>query len=163
MDPRVNLGLKVLLQGKIVLLEGPGHPPILEALVSAWREATAEKITLTREGRTTDFYSAGGSCYVQDMIRFWQEDLFEAKQKLAESARDVSLLAISHLGIETPNQYRKEAVRLLILERVNRLSSPGSPPFCAILGTEAPGALRDRYGEDLARAVGDVGVSIETP
>jgi hypothetical protein len=163
MGSSVKLGLNFLLRGKIVVLEGPGHPQVLEALVKAWQEATIEKIVLTREGRSQEFFSSGGSYLVQDMVRFWQGDLFEEKQKLGDSARDVSLLAISHLGVELPNPYRKEAIRLLLKERVEKLSSVASPKYCAILGVEAVGTLRDRYGDDLASAVGAVGISIETP
>lgn len=167
MDSRVSLGLKLLLKGKVVLLEGPGHPPILEAMIKAWQEATIETITLTREGRTQEFYSAGGTWFHQDMIQFWQGDLFEQKAKLGESARSVALLALSHLGIELPNPHRKEAIRLLLRERIDTLSSSSRaeirPRYCALLGVEAVGTLRDRYGDDMASLVGYNGISIETP
>jgi hypothetical protein len=167
MHADVKLGLNFLLRGKIVLLEGPGHPSVLEALADAWQKATVESVILTREGRTQEFFSSGGSYLVQDMVRFWQGDLFEEKQKLGDSARDVSLLAISHLGVELPNNYRKEAIRLLLKERVDRITSAAAavafPKYCAILGVEAVGTLRARYGDDLASAVGAAGISIETP
>lgn len=176
MQSELKLGLDFLVRGKIVVLEGTGHPRILEALVGHWKSRTMQEIEVSREGVTRKIVAPGGSVYEVSMLTLFEKGSFsEEKGLVLEQARDATLLAVSQLGFEVPNAYRKETVQALIkgrLETIRRWKvksgndrSPLDPPLpCAILGVDGPpGTLRTRYGDDLSRAVGEVGVFIETP
>lgn len=168
MDSSVKLGLDFLLRGKIVVLEGTGHPRILEELLKLWRAKATQEIEVSREGVTRKITIPGGSTYELSMLSIWEQGTFsEEKSRILLEAADANLLAVSHLGFEVPQAYRKELVRMLIMRRYDRIKlGPGSVafPHCAIFGVDGPpGTLRTRYGDDLSRAVGEVGVFIETP
>lgn len=168
MSSTTKLGLARLLGGGIVILEGNGHPPVLESLIGEWKASTMEKKILEREGRHLQIFVPGGSVHHLSMLDFWAKGTFsEEKGQLLETADSATLLAISHLGFEVPQAYRKEAVRILLTARLDKIraaSGTSRPMPCAIIGVDGPpGTLRARYGDDLSRMVGEVGIKIETP
>lgn len=168
MQGEIKLGLDFLLRGKIVVLEGTGHPRILEELLKLWRAKATQEIEVSREGVTRKITIPGGSTYELSMLSIWEQGTFsEEKARILGEAGEADLLAVSHLGFEVPQAYRIELVKGLILRRLEKVrlrATPSPFPPCAILGVDGPpGTLRTRYGDDLARAVGEVGVFIETP
>lgn len=168
MDSNLKLGLDFLLRGKIVCLEGAGHPRILEALVGHWKSRTMQEIEVSREGVTRKIVAAGtGTIYELSMFDLISKGTFsDAKHEMLGDAGHATLLAVSHLGFEVPQSYRTETVRMLILARIEKLRKCTDTPLrpCAIFGVDGePGTLANRYGQDLRRLVGEVGVFIETP
>jgi hypothetical protein len=171
MSPKVALGLRLLLEGKIVLLEGPGHPVVLEELLGQWKTRTLKAVEVGREGRTQTIYVPGGSVFHLSMYDLWSKGTFsEEKGQILAEASQSTCLAISHLGLEVPQAYRQEIVRMLVIsriEKINRdLKGGGSSAVlsCAILGVDGgPATFRKRYGEDLADMVVGAGAVIETP
>jgi hypothetical protein len=168
MSPKVALGLRLLLEGKIVLLEGPGHPVVLEELLGQWKTRTLKAVEVGREGRTQTIYIPGGSVFHLSMYDLWSKGTFsEEKGQILAEASQSTCLAISHLDFGVSNLYRNEVAQLLLRSRVERMSrkeeEKATARACAVVGLDGPpGALAARYGRDLAELVGKISVSIET-
>lgn len=175
MDPRVALGLAALARGQIAVIQGSPRRKLIEELQKEWLLATVETCEVRRKFFTETVWRQGGSIYELSLTSFWQEDLFGGIQAaVAADANDCHLLIIDNLGMELANPHRREAVRLLISGRVEKIRkergteshpyrsstqwSPGFPP-CAILGVQ--GSLAAFYGRDLAQDVAEVGIFID--
>lgn len=167
MNPKISLGLRLLLEGKIVLLEGPGHPLVLEEMLGQWKARTMREIEVEREGMVRKLLTPGGSVYELSMLDLWAGGTFsEEKGEILTAASHATCLAISHLDFGVNQAYRNEAVQLLLRSRVDKIRKVSGSECrpCSIVGLDGtPGALRARYGDDLANLVGQAGLSIETP